>query len=164
MNNIPSLYQISIEQQIINEKLFENDGELTPELEELMAINEGNLAVKSEDYLVAMADINAMMQRAKDEKKRIDAYIKRCERSVEAMKNRLATALQQFGYDKYEVGTHKLSFRQSDSVVIDDINALPREYVVYEPTANKNEIKQALKAGVAIEGARLEIKKNIQIK
>lgn len=164
MNNIPSLYQISLEQQIINQKLFECDGELTPELEELMAINEANLALKSEDYIYAIADILAMAQRAKDEKKRIDAYIKRCERSAEAMKNRLATALQQFGYDKYEVGTHKLSFRASDSVVIDDINVLPREYVVYEPTANKNEIKQALKAGVAIEGARIETKHNLQIK
>ena len=59
MSFTPSIYQISAEQQRINEMLFESEGELTPELEEALAINEANLAIKAEDYATSILKFNA---------------------------------------------------------------------------------------------------------
>ena len=42
-----TLYQISEEQQRLNAMLEESGGELTPEIEEALAINRDNLQVKA---------------------------------------------------------------------------------------------------------------------
>lgn len=164
MSSIPSLYRISQEQQALNELLFEAEGELTPELEEALAINEANLTVKAENYAASMAMFNASVEAAKTERKRLDAYIKRAENAQERMKSALSTALETFGIDKLEVGTYRISFRKSEGVVITDEVAIPDNYVIVETKINKAQLKADLKNGLAISGAHLETRKNIQIR
>lgn len=164
MSNIPSLYRISQEQQALNELLFEAEGELTPELEEALAINEANLTVKAENYATSMAMFAASVEAAKAERKRLDAYIKRAENAQERMKVALATALDTFGHDKLEVGTYRISFRKSEAVIVEDELSIPAEYIILERKINKTQLKADLKAGKKVNGATLEARRNIQIR
>lgn len=164
MSNIPSLYRISQEQQALNELLFEAEGELTPELEEALAINEANLTLKAENYATSMAMFAASVEAAKTERKRLDAYIKRAENAQERMKNALSTALETFGLDRLEVGTYRISFRKSEAVIVDDELTVPDEYIIVETKVNKAQLKADLKEGLVVSGAHLETRKNIQIR
>lgn len=164
MNYIPSLYRISVEQQALNEQLFEAEGELTPELEEALIINEANLTLKAEDYVTSMAMFAASAEAAKAEIKRLQAFVKRADNAQERMKNALTFALETFGIDKMEVGTHRISFRKSEGVVITDEVAIPNEYIIVETKVNKAQLKADLKAGAVVSGAHLETRRNIQIR
>ena len=164
MNYIPSLYRISVEQQALNEQLFEAEGELTPELEEALIINEANLTLKAEDYITSMAMFAASAEAAKAEIKRLQAFVKRADNAQERMKNALTFALETFGIDKMEVGTHRISFRKSEGVVITNEVAIPNEYIIVETKVNKAQLKADLKAGAVVSGAHLETRKNIQIR
>lgn len=164
MNYIPSIYRISVEQQALNEQLFEAEGELTPELEEALIINEANLTLKAEDYVTSMAMFAASAEAAKAEIKRLQAFVKRADNAQERMKNALTFALETFGIDKMEVGTHRISFRKSEGVVITDEVAIPNEYIIVETKVNKAQLKADLKAGAVVSGAHLETRRNIQIR
>lgn len=164
MSYIPSLYRISVEQQALIEQLFEAEGELTPELEEALAINEANLTLKAEDYVTSMSMLAASAEAAKNEIKRLQAFVRRSENAQERMKTALHNALDTFGIDKLEVGTHRLSFRKSEGVVITDEVAIPDNYVIVETKINKAQLKADLKAGATIPGASLESRRNLQIR
>ena len=63
MSNL-SLYHITSEQLRINELLEESGGELTPEIEEALVINEGNFLVKAEGYIESIAKYKALAEAA----------------------------------------------------------------------------------------------------
>lgn len=163
MSSIPSIYHISLEQQRLNNALFEAEGELTPELEEALAINKQNLSLKTEDYLSSMAQFEAMEQTADKEIKRLQAIIKRSKNARERMKSAIGFAMESFGIDKLEVGTHRLSFRKSEGVEITDENLIPDRFRIVEVKINKASIKKELKAGIPVAGATIEQRRNLQI-
>jgi hypothetical protein len=96
--------------------------------------------------------------------KRLQAIKKRCDNASERMKERIANAMEVFGHDRLEVGTHSLSFRKSEGVVITDENTIPDDYIIVETKINKAQLKADLKEGLVVSGAHLETRKNIQIK
>lgn len=164
MSNIPSLYRISQEQQALNELLFEAEGELTPELEAKLVINQSNLEVKAEGYATSMAYFKAIEKAAEEEIKRLQSISKHSKNAQERMKGALATALETFGLDRLEVGTYRISFRKSEAVIVDDEQTIPNDYVIVETKINKAQLKADLKAGAVVSGAHLETRKNIQIR
>lgn len=67
---------------------------------------------------------------------------------------------------KFETPKVAVTFRKSDTVIVDNVEALPEEFqrVKHSVEANKTEIKKALKAGIAVPGCVLETHNNISIK
>ena len=57
-----TLFNIAAEQLRINDMLEESGGELTPELEEALVINEGNFMVKVEGYVETIARYKALAE------------------------------------------------------------------------------------------------------
>jgi type I restriction enzyme M protein len=57
---VPTLYAITSEQLRINELLEESGGELTPEIEEALTLNEENFLVKSDGYIESIARFKAL--------------------------------------------------------------------------------------------------------
>ena len=88
--------------------------------------------------------------------------MKSCKNEVERCTEYLAN---NFDREKYETAKVKLSWRKSESVNVPDVTLLPEEYrrVKEVVEADKKAIKDALKAGEAIAGAELVVKKNLQI-
>ena len=159
-----SLYNITTEQLRINELLEELEGELTPEIEEALIINEDNFLAKSEGYIESIAYFKA---RAEAAKVRIEEYqrIKRiAENAEKRLKERMQWAMEVLGRDKVEVGLHKMSLRSSQAVNITNEARIPNQYIKVETRIDKESLKRDLKAGLSIEGAELVTNKSIQIR
>lgn len=158
-----TLYQISEDQRRLNAMLEETGGELTPELEEALAITEQNFVSKAENYGKAILHYKQMVAAAKAETERIKAIQKTCENAIARMEERLRDAMILFDKPKVEMATLKLSLRKSERVVIDDENNLPADCIVVKTEVSKTEVKRHLKAGETI-GAHLEENQSLQIK
>lgn len=66
---------------------------------------------------------------------------------------------------KFSTSRVAISFRKSESVNVQDLTEIPKEYLKYkDPEPDKTAIKAALKAGKDVPGAELVQNQNIQIK
>ena len=158
-----TLYHIDEEQRRINAMLEETGGEITPEIEELMAVNEQNFIVKAENYGYAILHYKAIVAAVKAEKDRLDAIKKTAENAIARMEERLVGAMQTFDKPKVEAATLKLSLRRSERVIIDDESAIPSDCIKVKTEVDKTEVKRHLKAGETI-GAHIEENHTLQIK
>lgn len=162
-----TLYEITEEQRKLEAMLEESEGVLTPEIEQLLEVNKYNMESKAANYRNAIMMNKSIIEQAKEEKKRLDAFIKSKERANEAMSTRLRDAMLMFDINKFEIdggvgGT--LSFRKSEQVVIDDENEVPESFRKVTWTLDKTAIKNSIKAGVNVPHACIEERMNLQIK
>lgn len=164
--NAPTLYGITAELNAILTQLEELGGEITPELEQALAINEGNFAAKSEDYGHAILNLKGMAAAAKAEKERLATLQKFYENTCNRLDNALKTAMVATGHDKVETPTMRLSLRHSTATEVDDLDAVPAEYKTtkVEVVADKTAIKNAIKQGEDVPGAHLVENVSLQIK
>lgn len=159
-----SLYHITSEQLRINELLEESGGELTPEIEEAIMLNEENFIAKSEGYIEAIAYFKARQEAAKVRIEEMQRIKKTAENAEKRLKERMQWAMEIMGRDKVEVGLHKLSLRNTQVVNIISEAALPNEFIKVETSIDKVKLKEALKTGAIIPGAELKYNQSIQIR
>ena len=95
----------------------------------------------------------AMAEALKNEKKAIAQRQLQAEREADRMTEYLVFCL---GGSKWESTAGKVTYRKSQAVKIDDITALPEEYIKWDPTPNKMAIKDDIKQGVIVDGAHIE--------
>ena len=157
-----SLYHIEAEYLTILNQVDELDGELTPELEEQLIINERELQSKSIAYLEFVSSRETLNKRIDEEIKRLQALKKSNANLISRLKNSLLNAVKLYG--NFEVGLTTFGTRKSSSVQVEDVNSLPKEYKVVKVTeqADKKAIKEALKNGESIQGC--EIVENLNLK
>lgn len=158
-----SLYKITEEQRALNLLLEESGGEMTPELEQALTINEGNFLAKSESYVYAIKDYDAWEERIAAEIQRLTQMKRVATNAKNRLKQTLIVAMQQFGYDKVTYDLHSLSLRKTLAVNITDEAALPKEYFKVELALDKKRLKDDLKQA-AIPGAELSEGYYIQIR
>ena len=158
------LYEINDAYYKWLEKVKENEGELTQEMLIEYESIDGEFEEKAEAYAVLIKTLNAEAEMLKTEQQRLYERQKQKENLAERLKERLTQSMQFLEKDKLETAKCKISFRSSKAVEIIDEAKLPDEYFKIERKPMKSEIKEALKAGVAIDGAVLVERKNIQIK
>ena len=159
-----TLFNITAEQKRINDALMESGSELTPELEEALVINAENFAVKAEGYAISIHLFEAYAEAADAEIKRLMALKKSAQGAVKRLKDNLAYGMEVMGYDKVDMGLHKLSFRTSTAVNITDEVKIPNNYIKVETKIDKESLKRDLKAGLVIEGAELVTIRNLQLR
>ena len=159
-----TLYHITSEQLRINELLEESGGELTPEIEEALIINEENFIAKSEGYIETIAKYKALAEAADVRIKEMQRIKKTSENIEKRLKERLLQAMVVMDVDKMEIGLRKLSIRNTTAVNITDEAHIPAEYIIIEQKYDKARIKDALKSGDVIPGAELVTNKSIQIR
>ncbi|MBR5305971.1 MAG: siphovirus Gp157 family protein [Oscillospiraceae bacterium] len=151
------LYQIN---EAILDCIDTDSGEIldAEKLAELFIAKEEKIKNVGEWYLNLLAEAKAL----KEEKEKFAARQKAAENKAESLKRWLDFALQG---ERFKTTTVQITYRKSEQVVIDDVYKIDEKYLKYaEPTADKAEIKKALKQGEEILGARLEQKTNISIK
>ena len=98
------------------------------------------------------------------EAKRLAARAKAAENRINYLKMRYLQIMQQHGLKKIAGKVYTLSVRETPVVQIDDEKLLPEQYMTEKVTAspNKQLLKDALKSGVAIPGARLATSYSLQ--
>jgi hypothetical protein len=159
-----NLYEITHEAQYLA-ALLETE-ELTPELEELLVINQEQLQAKAGNYAKVIANIQGDSDAIDAEIKRLKAMKESKDRAVTRLKDAVKNAMLVSGIDKIESPLFKLSLRRSEAVEVEVPEALPIDWQVKKVTitADKVAIKQAIKEGYAITGARIIENFSLQIK
>jgi hypothetical protein len=161
-----SIYQISNEFLVIQNQLIEQDGEFTDDQFNALAINEAELENKAVGYSFVIKDLDDDVEAINNEIKRLTQLKKARENAADRLKTTISNAMNLYGRDEIKTAIVKLSFRASESVFCDDVNALPAEYKTIKVTeaADKVKIKEALKNGEAVVGCSLVSNKSLQIK
>ena len=159
-----NLYEITQEAQYLA-VLLETE-ELTAELEEALIINQDQLQAKAVNYAKVIANYQAESDAIDQEIKRLKAMKESRDKKVEWLKESVKKAMLVSGIEKVESPLFKLSVRRSEAVEVDVVEALPSAFqnVKNVVTADKVAIKEAIKRGENVFGARLVENFSLQIK
>lgn len=169
-----NLYTILDEYKQIEYELMESGGDLTPELEERLAINKDQFEEKMDNYAKLRNAKLARIESIKSELERLSSLIELEQRGADELSKRMKDALMQYGeQDKkgiYRFSTTLFNFstRKSTGYTYneDKIPAKfwytppPKEPV---PIVDKSKIKDALKDG-DVEGVTVNTNYSITIK
>jgi uncharacterized small protein (DUF1192 family) len=161
-----SIYQIEQNYNKLAEQLIDNDGELTSELSEQLAITEEQLQNKSVAYSFVIKEMDADIDTIDAEIKRLQAAKKQREKASDCLKDRIKHAMELFSIEEIKTPLVKINFRKSETVEVEDVNSLPMAYktVKVVETADKASIKKAIKDGVFVPGCFIVEHRNLQIK
>ena len=159
-----NLYEITQEAQYLA-VLLETE-ELTAELEEALIINQDQLQTKAVNYAKVITNYQAESDAIDQEIKRLKAMKESRDKKVEWLKESVKKAMLVSGIEKVESPLFKLSVRRSEAVEVDVVEALPSAFqnVKNVVTADKVAIKEAIKRGEFVMGARIIENFNLQIK
>lgn len=161
-----SLYKISVDLLVLLQQIEENDGEITEEISAALTINQEQATAKVADYGMAIRQLEGFAELAKEEVQRVQKIQKTYENTAKRLKEKVIEAMRLFGMDKVETPTMKLSLRKTTATVIDDLEAVPKDYktVKVETVADKAAIKKAIQSGIEIQGAHIEENTSLQIR
>lgn len=121
-----NIFEISRELDSIFDELEENGGELTEELEEQLSISQDEFTSKVKAYLSVIKRTESDVECCDKEIKRLQDVKRSKQNSIEKLKNILIWAIDKFGEvnksgNKYiDLGTDKLTIRNSEKVVVND--------------------------------------------
>jgi hypothetical protein len=160
-----SMYEISREAMDIVSALEENEGELNPDIESALRINQNELQEKAINYAYAIKTVSNDVDAISEEIKRLQALKKAKDNTIQRLKNTVVNAMQIYGLEKVETPTLKLSIRRSEAVEVDE-NFHDEIYMVKKVTytPDKTRLKDAIKRGESIQGVTLKENYNLQIK
>lgn len=165
-----SLYEISNELREVYDKLENGEGidqetgELDQELVNALQISQANLQAKGVDIGYVIKSFDDEIDLYDREIKRLTERKQALKNAQDRVKNNLKRAMEEFGIVEIKGQTLKISFRKSESVEIDNIDELDETYKRVKVEADKTAIKQAIKSGEKVKGARLVENNNLQIR
>jgi hypothetical protein len=160
-----SLFNIQSEYLALASAL--EQGEVTPELEQQLAITEQALQTKAVGYAHIIRESEANVTAIKDEIARLQALLKSEQNKADRLKSAISNAMQMFGVHEVKTPLVRLSFRKSEAVVGEEDAPLPDEFVRVVPEKRSPDltaIKAAIKEGREVEGYCIEERLNLQIK
>lgn len=158
-----SLYHIKNEYLAACEKYFDN------ECSEIKQFNLDHLHDKFEEKALNVAayykNIQKEIEAIKEYEKDMHARRKNLENRAESLKSYIKSSMVECQINKIKGLEITLSIQSSPvSVVVDDIESLPEEFVLVQKSADKRALKQFLETGEYLEGARLERSTSLVIK
>ena len=127
---------------------------------------EDTVQEKAENIGRIIAQIDAENAAYKTEIDRLSAKKKSNEQKSMRVVEYLDFNLRAMEITKLDTPLFKFSYRKSEAVVVDDITLLTEMYTRTKTVveADKSEIKFAIKSGIEVPGAHVEVKQNLQIK
>jgi hypothetical protein len=160
-----SIYQLTREAQELASLLSE--GEITPEVETALIINQTELQTKAINYGYVIKSFESDIDTIDSEIKRLQGLKKVKDNAITRMKSALLEAMQVYGIEKVSSPTLTLSIRNNpESVeVLNEIQVDRRywnEKVIW--SLDKVAVKKAIQSGEAFEGCVLIRTQSIQIK
>lgn len=121
-----SIFNIQQDLYSIFSSIEENEGELTPELEEALTIKREEFSTKIQGYVSFIKQLELDNKGIKEEIARLKDLQKSKERTIDNLKKIMAMAINAFGDTNksgtkfLDYGTGKVSIRKSDTVEVDE--------------------------------------------
>ncbi len=137
-------------------QIEENEGELTPEMEQALAINRQELAEKSLAYVEFLGNLEAQNNRIDEEIRRLQQLKRHNQQMLTFLQKGLVRAVQEFG--TVRAGTYTIGVRQTEECVIEDSSRVPDKFktVKMDVQVDKVAIKKALKEGEHVPGVHIQ--------
>tara|TARA_R110000822_G_scaffold227432_1_gene360081 strand:- start:421 stop:915 length:495 start_codon:yes stop_codon:yes gene_type:complete len=161
-----SLYNIETEYLEIADQL--EGGEVTPELETALAINETELQGKAVAYAYVIKESDDTVGAIDAEIKRLQGLKKTEQNKSKRLKDAISNAMNLYQITEIKTETLKLNFRRSEGVICNDSSvSIPVELSTVVPETikpNLTAIKKAIKEGEAVTGYEIEERYSLQIK
>ena len=119
---------------------------------------------KVENIAKWIKNLDSDIEQLKKQKELFDLRKKRAEAKRDSLKGYLSAFLNGEKWNAKDQSV-TVSFRKSESVDVIDAMKVPPIYLVpQEPKIDKTAIKKAIKDGLEVDGAKLVVNNNIQIK
>jgi hypothetical protein len=163
-----SLYVLTGEYLALSNKLMESDlDEQT--IRDTLEGAAGELEEKCTNVAMFVRNLEASAEQIKQARQQMDARCKAIESKADSIKRYLKDNMTRCGITKIESPYFALTIKKNPpSVVIDDANAIPPDYMVTPPAPppapDKKLIAQAIKDGYIVAGAHLEQAERLEIK
>ena len=128
---------------------------------------EGSIEDKSENVVKLIKSIEADIKALKEEEQKLYNRRKVLESKKDNLKDYLESTLKAIGKQKLKGGIFTLSIQKNaPRLIIEDYKAIPEEYITTETTTIvfKDEVKEALKNGIEVPGAKLESTESLRIR
>ena len=159
-----SIYNITDDFSQIMAEIESNGGEISPEIDEKLQINQFNLIEKTTNYVHVIKTLDSECDIIDIEIKRLQELKKQRSNFTQSLKDRLKNAMQAMELTEIKTALNKINFRKSESVEIIDESILPNNVLIYEPKIDKKKIKEIIKNGWQVFGAKIVENQNLQIK
>lgn len=162
---MPSLYELSKDYKELQAMLevAETDEDMEA-IQNTLNMLDCSIDEKIENTAMFIRNIKGDIQAFKDEAKRMQAKAKTLENMTERLKNNIDHVMKENQLTEKKVGQFKCYYKESETVEVDDLDALPDEFRKVTIAADKVAIKKALKAGEVVEGAEIKVNQNFYIK
>jgi len=143
-----------------------NDQEQISLIESALEISQDNFKDKATNYVKFIRSEEVSLIAIDEEIKRLTALKKSKVSKIDNLEARLSNSMQSIGFDKFDLGLFKLSFRKSTSVEVLDVDQLPEGFkrIKTNVDADKIAIKKAIEAGQTVTGASIKHSASLQIK
>ena len=121
-----SIFNIQQDLYAIFNSIEENEGEITPELEEALTIKREEFSTKIQGYVAYIKQLELDNKGIKEEIARLKDLQKSKEKTIDNLKKIMAMAINSFGDTNksgtkfLDYGTGKVSIRKSDSIEVDE--------------------------------------------
>jgi len=151
---------------MLNQAQEGNDLDQVALIESGLEITQDNFKDKATNYVKFIRSEEAGLSAIDEEIKRLTALKKSKVSKIDNLEARLSNSMQSIGFDKYDLGLFKLSFRKSSSVEVLDVEQLPEGFKRVKTTidADKIAIKKAIESGQEVTGASIKHSASLQIK
>lgn len=133
MNGI-KLYELADEARVLDEFLLETEGELTPEIEELLDKLETDITTKAGNVALYIRQLLVTAAAVKLEEERLSARRKQIERAADGLKGYLQRNLERLGKTKIEAPTVTVALQANPPSVVGDVPAVDLESRYKDPT------------------------------
>lgn len=158
-----TLYEMTAAQKELYELMAsgEIDGEVYADTLEGIGIAE-----KIEGYCVVENELAGDLQKIESEIERLNEKKKSIENNIKRLRARLGDCLVSMGTKKYNAGTYTVYRRETEQIIIDDLQKIPAEFLKTRVSEmpNKTLIKECIKEGKEVAGAHLQTNQSISIK
>lgn len=159
-----SLYEISGGLRSLLNQIADNEGEITPEQEQGLAIAQQDLENKGVNYALVIKECEASVNAIDTEIERLTKLKSKPQNLAKKLKANIDSAMREFGVEKIESDLVKLSFRKSKETVIEDESVLPDSCFEVKRVVSKTRVKEGIESGEIKVGAFIRENKSLQIK
>jgi|TARA_B110000003_G_C16635500_1_gene528226 hypothetical protein len=161
---LPVLYEIAKDYKDALEELTDIEDEAVVDTLEGL---KGTLETKSENIIKYTQNLNSTIHAMKEAEKSMAERRKKLEKKVLGIKQYVKNVMEENQINKIETVNFDLSIRKNPpKAVIEDQEMIPKDFVETHVTEkiNINKVKEELKKGASVQGARLVQETRLDIK
>lgn len=135
---------------------IENNGEIEPELFDLLESNKSEMAVKIEKYTILIDQIENQAEFFANRAKNLKNVSDSLKSKSEYLKSKIKEAMEAAGKERLDgIETYYKFCKAPKSLFVMRESQIPSEFKIVTETIDKTKLKEALKNGKEVEGATL---------